>query len=64
MLDKESPIIPKVLNYFIQNLTNEGMILKVNFSDPLYVSSSILKDVINLEFLNIKIFQAKLGGYR
>ena len=40
------------------------MILKVNYSDPLYVSSSILKDVINLVFLDNKIFQAKSDGYR
>ena len=62
-LDEDSGTIPYVLNYSIQSFTNTELILKCNFSDPLFVSSNLLRDHIDLVFLENKIFQAKSDGY-
>jgi hypothetical protein len=61
-LDDDTAIIPRILNYTIQNFTNGGLILKFNFSNPLLVSSSMLNDQIDLVFLENRIFKAKPDG--
>ena len=37
--DTEASIIPQLLNYRILVFTNEMLVLKLNYSDPIYVSS-------------------------
>jgi hypothetical protein len=61
--DDEQETIPKLLSYKIQSLTNEELILKSNFSNPLHVSSLIHKDLMNLVILENRLFKAKSDGY-
>lgn len=63
-LGNESAIIPAIASYSINEFTSFGLILKVNFSDPLYVSHSFLKDRIDLVILDSSIFKAKSDGHQ
>ena len=62
-LEKESQTIPRVLDYKIWNFTDRELVIRVNFSDPLFVSSQGPKDQIDLVFLMSSLFQARSDGH-
>jgi len=46
--DSKTPI-PTLFNWEIKNLTDYNLIIQLNFTDPLYVSSFPKKDLIGLK---------------
>ena len=51
---------PKLINFRAVNFTENLIVLSLNFSDPLYVSSSTKSDLLSIKFLANKLFLSKL----
>jgi hypothetical protein len=50
---------PELVDWLILEFNSYRMVIKMNFSDPIYVSSSAdLKDLIGIDILNYKLFIA------
>ena len=58
--DKEKEqVIPELFDWQFLNVTNENMLIKLNITNPVYVSSFERKDSIDIFFLDNKMFKAK-----
>ena len=51
-----------LLNYFIQNFSSSGMVLKLNLSNPVYVSTDFPMDYLKITFLKPGLFKSVLDG--
>ena len=58
----ESENKPVLLNYFIQNFSRSEMILKLNLSNPIFVSTAFPQDRLKITFLKPGLFKAVLDG--
>ena len=59
---EESEIIPKLLSYQILNTSANSLILKLNYSDPLYVSSFSLRDRLSILVIANQLFTSNVDG--
>ena len=48
---KSKSKIPDLNNWKVQNFTNEELIFKLNFTNPMYVSTMDENDLFSIEFL-------------
>ena len=54
--------MPKLRNWWVQNFTESEVILKLNFTNPLYVSTGEERDILRITFEQPSLFKSQLDG--
>ena len=55
---------PRLLNFEAKNFTSYMLVLHLNFSDPLYVSSTTRRDTLSITILGNRLFLASSDLYQ
>ena len=48
--------VPKLQNWWVQNFTNDDIVFKLNFTEPMYVSTMDESDIFSVEFKVPQLF--------
>jgi len=56
-------IIPELKEWNFLDFTSEYIKIKLNFTNPLYISTFGEKDTLDIQFLNTSLFKASLDNY-
>lgn len=54
--------VPVLYNWFVKSFTNYELVLQLNFTNKIYVSSTTKLDLFKIEFLFPQFFRAKKDG--
>jgi len=60
--DAES-IIPQLIEWNFLNFTSDYIKIKLNFTNPLYISTFGEKDKFDITFLNASLFKASVDNF-
>jgi len=54
--------LPSLKNWWVQNFTESDMIIKLNFTNPLFVSTGDERDILRITFEQPSLFKSQLDG--